>query len=526
MLHGSDVVNKACVSRETETAMSRVKPQVFLSYSRLPPENAQFAEELAHILRGAGFEPWLDEEMIPPGADFERLIRQAIAESQHGLFIVTRRWLERTYTRIEIALFANHDSAHQPVAVLREDIPERDLPAQLMQLDVIRWLPDEPDREAQLWQVYCGLTHTAPGPRTRWADQGRKLIKQAGPTHEPTLELDDVPTAEPGLQWFACASRPVFALPGRQQTFLLTDASECLIAQHTASLPGRKTPQPHANLDGCSALIADSEGTVMAGLYASMVACHRGGTWEFKSLDAPVLSLAAMPQGGAAVGDSAGIVTLMHDSGSRLETVRFGPAVVDLVAHDHGLVALGTDNTLGRLSWADEGAKELETLTLSSDFDRPVGLFPCQLSRVGLFSADLLAVMEGTTGRITAGNRSFAEGIRQVVYLGRGAWCYGVLSDPGTLFLVDTDLSSVRPLTLPGGSQDVAGIQRSPSGGLLAWTAHGELFSIDRDRTVRRLATDDIVFAVDDPEHSHQIVIVRWTAERGAQVQRIRSDSH
>src|SRR5579884_1225099 len=100
-----------------------VGQRVFISYSKLPRENSEFVRDLARTLRANGFDPWLDEEQIPGGADFEAEIQAAIAGAHLGLVVITRRWLGRPFTRMELALFSDHNpKTHCRVASNREGI--------------------------------------------------------------------------------------------------------------------------------------------------------------------------------------------------------------------------------------------------------------------------------------------------------------------------------------------------------------------------------------------------------------------
>ena len=58
--------------------MSRII--VFISYAR---EDAELARRLYQDLRKAGLNPWLDEESILPGQDWENEIRTAIRSSRY-----------------------------------------------------------------------------------------------------------------------------------------------------------------------------------------------------------------------------------------------------------------------------------------------------------------------------------------------------------------------------------------------------------------------------------------------------------
>src|SRR5258708_3845994 len=180
--------------------MSNVKQVICVSYSREPAEESQFARQLANRLRDAGFDVWLDEERIPSGANFEAVIRDAIPRANHALFLVTRRWLERPYTRLELNLFAGHPHKNCRLAAgKREDFNELEMPPQLQQLNVIGWLPDDPEPDARFWLIYCGLTGKPQGPRDQWAEEGRKLSRLSPPSRdrrEPEKPAEKTPESE------------------------------------------------------------------------------------------------------------------------------------------------------------------------------------------------------------------------------------------------------------------------------------------------------------------------------------------
>ena len=226
-----------------------------------------------------------------------------------------------------------------------------------------------------------------------------------------------------------------------------------------------------------------------------------------------------------AVGDAAGDVVLYPGAGGRFDTVKFGEAVVDLCAYENGLAALGVGGAVGRLGCTEEWDKAFEPVVLPEAFHRPAGLFALgKQSRVGCFDAERIATLDAGTGRVTVGGFAFTAGVRQVVYLERRPAAYGVLTDAGELFLLEADLKTARSVPLPGSSQEVAGVCRNASGGLLAWTTGGSLFSISRERAVRKLAAEGVVLAHAEAEHPGQVLVVRWSADEGAHVQLIRTE--
>jgi hypothetical protein len=502
--------------------MNKVRQQIFVSYSHVPAEESEFARQLAERLRDAGFYAWLDEEQILPGADFEAVIRQEIPASSHGLLLVTRRWQERPYTRLELNLFIKkqNDKTGKVVAVLREEIGELELAPQLQQLNVIKWLPDDPDPDACFWLVYCGLTGRVQGPRQLWGEKGRGISGRHKPPPKSEEPDDDQKPLDKETR-LDCRGRPFIVLPSPHGTFLATDADECFLLDPNSE--GQQ--EALSDLQGCSSAVVGPDGTIMVGRYSPMVASCSSAGWEYRSLStAPLLTLASTPNG-VAIGDAAGNVTLFPGSGGRTETVKFGEPVVDLCPFENGLAALGAGGSIGSLGWADEWDKIFDTLKISN-FDRPTELFSLgKQARVGLIAVDRLGVLDIASGRVTSGSRTFAAGIRQVVYLERKPGAYGVLTDAGELFLLDADLNLALPVPLPGEIQEVNGICRSPTGGLLAWTPGGVLFSINRERAVRKLASDRIVLALCELATPNQIVVVRWAPNQGAQVQVLHTDA-
>jgi hypothetical protein len=66
------------------------------------------------VLRVAKFTPWLDEEEIW-GGDIDSAIATAARQSDFGLFIVSKRWLERPYTLHEVRLFKDRPAEKRVV---------------------------------------------------------------------------------------------------------------------------------------------------------------------------------------------------------------------------------------------------------------------------------------------------------------------------------------------------------------------------------------------------------------------------
>jgi hypothetical protein len=155
---------------------SAKQKMVFISYSRQPKENADFVRQLAAKLRAANFEVWLDEEQISIADNIQEKIVEAISKADAALFIVNSRWLEqdRDFIRYEVSLVADQRAARR-VVVLREPAGTRELGPYFSTLNRLEWFPDDPQPDARFWEIYCGITGTAPGPRSEWDDRGRGL---------------------------------------------------------------------------------------------------------------------------------------------------------------------------------------------------------------------------------------------------------------------------------------------------------------------------------------------------------------
>jgi hypothetical protein len=501
-----------------------IKQQIFLSYSHDPPENATFARELAGHLRSVGFEVWLDEEKLTAGADFELQIRAAINASMHALFVVTRRWLERDWTRTELKLFSERPrETHRRVAVRREEIDILRFQPELQHLQVVSWLPDEREPDARFWEVYCGLSNLPPGPRDRWAEQGRAQLAK-GERRVPMSaggELRPRSPLEPDPSWLPCASRPALALPARERTYLLTDDGECCLVDD-ATLEGTRLPA----LEGWSSAVVDSEDVLIVGLYGEMTATLKDDDWVYRSSDSAVLSMAATPDG-IVIGGADGSVVVRNHRGDALGAVSIGEPVVELCACGQGAVALGGRGALVRLDWPDDGGLTSEPISAPKNLGPMVGLFPvAHPGRFGAYSPDRLATFDAATGRASVCDRAFPDGIGQVAALARGGkrLNYAVLTDAGAVWQVEVDFKEARAVTLPGEPQEVVGICPAGAGGLLAWTSSGNLFAVSRDRAVRKHPITDVSLAFSSTEASDRLWAVRWVRERGLLMVPVRSD--
>ena len=161
--------------------------QVFISYAHTRADTA-LAKCVAAALRGAGIGVWLDEATLSGGDLLQGAIEKAIAASQHGIFLVSPSWINREWTQFELEQFARRD----PNVVRRIPIfraPRRDLvvPPALVRVTGFEWLEDDQDVDARLWELYCAVTDTPPGPSEAWASQWRGLPKRGPAPPRPIV---------------------------------------------------------------------------------------------------------------------------------------------------------------------------------------------------------------------------------------------------------------------------------------------------------------------------------------------------
>jgi hypothetical protein len=322
-----------------------------------------------------------------------------------------------------------------------------------------------------------------------------------------------------------CPGRPALAIAAEGWVLLLTDSGNCFRVESTGDLAMRRLP----DLEGCSAVDVDAAGRPCVGLYDGMIAIPRDDEWSYHAADAVVLSLASTPWG-LAVGDASGSVTLRNPPGPAIARAMLGEAVVDLMAYDEGVVALGARGGLWRLSQPQAGAFSVASVSANEALGRPVGLFRTGIrSKFGVYSVERLALLSHGVGRMTVGIRRFADGINKVVPLGPlpgkvEGLPLGLLTDAGQIWFVDADLKAVASVVLPGESKAV-GLASGPPGFLLAWTGAGSVFSIGRDRMVQSLPAANTVLAFAGPLQSDRVSVVQWQPKRGLSVSRFRPDS-
>ena len=82
--------------------------QVFLSYAR-SGAGLSASEVSRRRAQVGGLDVWLDEERLPPGHRLEAAIRQGVDTSDAAVFLISRLWVERDWTRWELTQFARRE---------------------------------------------------------------------------------------------------------------------------------------------------------------------------------------------------------------------------------------------------------------------------------------------------------------------------------------------------------------------------------------------------------------------------------
>ncbi len=170
--------------------------QVFISYAHTPADTA-LAKCIAAALRAVGFRAWLDETQLIAGTELQARIEKGIAESDHGVFLLSPSWLNSKWTAFELAQFARRDpNVVRLIPIYR--VPHRRLviPPDFVKVLGFHWLDDDRDTDARLWELYSAVTGTPPGPSEEWAARWRAVPKH-GPEakFEPPAALTLVRTA-------------------------------------------------------------------------------------------------------------------------------------------------------------------------------------------------------------------------------------------------------------------------------------------------------------------------------------------
>lgn len=170
--------------------------QVFISYAHTA-HDSRIARWLVANLRLCGLSPWLDETDTSPGDLIEGAIRQAIDRSHAAIFLISRSWLERSWTSWELGQFAMRQPPCErlvPVLCGSAADLQRLVPPHLTQRRHIEWPTDDAEILPVYWNIYCGVLGRKPGPREDWKVQAEALIGARGaplPRSEPPRPMWD-----------------------------------------------------------------------------------------------------------------------------------------------------------------------------------------------------------------------------------------------------------------------------------------------------------------------------------------------
>jgi hypothetical protein len=161
--------------------------RVFLSYAHTPADQP-LAIYVESRLRAAAIDVWLDRSSLNAGQPTRQAIQEAVAGCDHGVFIVSQSWLTRDWTDWELGLFEARDpSVVRRIPILRRPRKELALPPLLFRFTGFEWLEDDREPDARIWELFCALQGTAPGPPSAWNARGHELPTPAAapPLFEP-----------------------------------------------------------------------------------------------------------------------------------------------------------------------------------------------------------------------------------------------------------------------------------------------------------------------------------------------------
>lgn len=505
------------------------KRRIFISYSHQPEDLAAFARALVKMLRRADFEVWMDEENIPGGQRIEHEIRAAIDRADVGLFLVTPRWLEadREWIRFEASLFARRQEKRRLV-LLRETADDEELGPSLSPLKRIDWFSDakiatydqlirDSKSLARFWEVYCGITGTPPGPREDWEQRGQDALRvgdrlavspQSPPsdaTARPTSEDDD----KIGV------GKPIAAFSSDEWTWIVSNRNEW----HALANDGRTQPiEP--GVEFTSAIVTQANGLLVAG-HDGRVGQLKGQRWNLYRHPSPVLCLASTANGDV-VGTASGAVALLADEAGR-SSIRTREPVMSIAPFDGGLLLIGSRGMFGRISWPAKSGEALKWIQLG-DLGRAFSFYRAvESNQIGIAGASRVGVIDPESGSLVTCPRSINEGIRDVIFLGAQSWPYVVLTDAGSLLMVNASLTALRPVRLPLGAT-VSGCCSTSGGSALVWTTDGRLLEVEPEGRVDTIAEEGVKFAA-SPSGTATIHVIRWSVDQGSTVKTMRLPS-
>src|SRR5262245_49248210 len=145
----------------------------------------RLASYIAARLRGAGVGVWMDKSSLNASQPTRQAIENAAAASDHGVFIVSQSWLTRDWTEWELGLFESRNpGVVRRIPILRQPRKELALPPLLFRFTGFEWTEDDQEPDARIWELYCAINGTPPGPPAEWIARGHGL---ATPADTPDL---------------------------------------------------------------------------------------------------------------------------------------------------------------------------------------------------------------------------------------------------------------------------------------------------------------------------------------------------
>lgn len=117
---------------------NRQARHIFIVYSH---KDRSVAKEIAGLLRDAGFDPWLDEEKLLPGQNWNRALSQAISKSGAALILLSENFYASQSTIKELdrvsSVILSRDKDVSPILPIRLDSAE--VPSRLAEIQWIDW---------------------------------------------------------------------------------------------------------------------------------------------------------------------------------------------------------------------------------------------------------------------------------------------------------------------------------------------------------------------------------------------------
>jgi hypothetical protein len=262
---------------------------------------------------------------------------------------------------------------------------------------------------------------------------------------------------EPGLSTFSLPGRPLAALVGPDQLFVLDGGGACAVVRFDGSVLGLPAIGPWA------AAALTPWGELAVALYDRMLAILRGDGWEYVPLPAAPLALAGA-RGALLVGAADGVIRAVTAAGAPDIVTDLDAPVVDLVGLAAGFAAL---DATGAAWFVATGTAKPVRVPVE---ERVTGLFG-GAERLGCRARERLALFE-VPGLLRLGEVELEAEIAQV---GGGV----VLTDAGNLHLLGPSLENLGAVRIPNESGRLRGLS---SLGSLVWSEGGALFRVEGGR--------------------------------------------